>query len=289
MVVKKINIGIDIGGRHVGMACIDENGKITNKELVNYDTDSSRSSKFILDIITNYIRKYENEAKGVGIGIPGIIKNNKIVYTVNLSIEDPYFIRKIKTHLPVYLANDALCATIAEYKLIDECKYDNYAFITIGTGIGAGLIFNGKVYEGRNGFSGELGHMVIKKGGIQCNCGRKGCFERYASVSRLLEITKSNSLGELFEKMEKSPEFAKIFDEYLDDLSEGLANFIMINDVDMIVIGGSIAWFGDKFYYILRAKIASRLFGREPKDVKIKFAKLGNDAGLIGAGFLPML
>ena len=271
------------------MACIDENGKIKDKELVNYDADVNRSSKYILDIISDYIKRHEKEVEAVGIGIPGIIKNNRIVYTVNLSIEDPYFVRKIKTDLPVYLANDALCATIAEYKLIDDCKYENYALVTIGTGIGAGLIFNGKVYEGRNGYSGELGHTVIKKGGIQCNCGRKGCFERYASVSRLLEITKAKSLGELFDKMEKSPELAKVFDEYLDDLAEGLANFIMINDIDMTVIGGSLAWFGDKFYYILRGKIAERLFNRDDRDVKIKFAKLGNDAGLIGASFLPML
>lgn len=266
------------------MALIDENGKIKDKVLVDYEKD--KSSKYIIEQISSYIKKHEDEAKAVGIGVPGIIKNNKIVYTCNLSLEDPYFVRKIHTKLPVYLANDALCATIAEYKLIDNCKYPNYAFITIGTGIGAGLIFNGKVYEGRNGYSGELGHMVIKKDGILCNCGRRGCFEKYASVSRLLEITKTKSLGELFEKLQKDKDLAKVFDNYLDDLSEGLANFIMINDVDMLVIGGSIAWFGNHFYYILRAKIAERLFNRTPSDVKIKFAKLGNDAGLIGASFL---
>ena len=89
--------------------------------------------------------------------------------------------------------------------------------------------------------------------------------------------------------MDSSPELAKVFDEYLDDLAEGLANFIMINDVDMLVIGGSIAWFGDRFYYVLRGKIASRLFNRETNDVKLKFAKLGNDAGLIGASFLDSM
>ena len=81
--------------------------------------------------------------------------------------------------------------------------------------------------------------------------------------------------------------YQEILNEYLDDLAEGIANFIMINDVDMLVIGGSIAWFGDKFYYILRAKIANLLFNRDERDVRMKFAKLGNDAGLIGAAFLP--
>ena len=269
------------------MAMVDENGKVYEKEIVNFANDNS--SKYIIKKISEYIKAREDRVNFVGIGIPGIIKNNRIVYTCNLSLEDPNFVKKIHTTLPIKLANDALCATLAEYKIIDKCKYTNYALVTLGTGIGSGLIFNGKVYEGKNGYAGELGHIVIKKGGIQCNCGRKGCFEKYASVSRLLEITKTKSLGELFTSMDSSPELAKVFDEYLDDLAEGLANFIMINDVDMLVIGGSIAWFGDRFYYVLRGKIASRLFNRETNDVKLKFAKLGNDAGLIGASFLDSM
>lgn len=267
------------------MALVDSDGNIIDKEIVNYDGD--RTEKYILEKVNEYVSKNANNAKAIGIGIPGIIKNNKIVYTCNLSLKDSYFVRKIHTKLPVYLANDALCATIAEYQLIDDCKYDSYALMTIGTGIGAGLIFEKQIYEGRNGYAGEVGHMVIKKNGIQCNCGRKGCFEKYASVSRLLQIAKVSTLGEFFGMVEKNQYMAKIFDEYLDDLAEGIANFIMINDLDMLVIGGSLAWFGDKFYYILRGKIAERLFNRDARDVKMKFAKLGNDAGLIGAAFLP--
>lgn len=267
------------------MALVDGDGNIIDKEIVNYDGD--RTEKYILEKINEYVSQNAHNAKAIGIGVPGIIKNNKIVYTCNLSLKDSYFVRKIHTKLPIYLANDALCATIAEYQLVDDCKYDSYALMTIGTGIGAGLIFEKQIYEGRNGYAGEVGHMVIKKNGIQCNCGRKGCFEKYASVSRLLQIAKVSTLGEFFGMVEKNQYMAKIFDEYLDDLAEGIANFIMINDIDMLVIGGSLAWFGDKFYYILRAKIAERLFNRDARDVKMKFAKLGNDAGLIGAAFLP--
>ncbi len=269
------------------MALVDENGKIFDKVIINYENDKSQD--FIISNISEYIKKHEDEANSVGIGVPGIIKNNKIIYTVNLSIADPNFIKKIHTKLPVKLANDALCATIAEYKVIDNSKYDNYALVTIGTGVGCGIIINGKIYETKNGFNGELGHMVIKKGGILCNCGRRGCFEKYASITRLLSMTKCRSLGELFDRLETSPRLAEIFDTYLDDLAEGLANFITICDVDMLVIGGSIAWFGDRFYYILRGKIADKLFARESKDIKLKFAKLGNDAGLIGSAFLSDL
>lgn len=149
------------------------------------------------------------------------------------------------------------------------------------------MIFEKQIYEGRNGYAGEVGHMVIRKNGLQCNCGRKGCFEKYASVQRLLQVSKAKSIKEFFDSVESNKEMAKIFDEYLEDLSEGIANFIMINDVDMLVIGGSLAWFGDKFYYILREKIAEKLFNRDSRDVKMKFAKLGNDAGLIGAALMP--
>lgn len=267
------------------MALVDNNGNIINKEIVNYEKD--KSEIYILEKINDYVSKYGNKAKAIGIGVPGIIKNNKIVYTCNLSLKDSYFIRKIHTKLPVYLANDAVCATIAEYQLVDKCKYDNYALVTVGTGIGAGLIFEKQIYNGKNGYAGEVGHMVIKKNGILCNCGRRGCFEKYASVSRLLNISKMNTLGEFFSIVEKNKYLASLFNDYLDDLAEGIANFIMINDLDMLVIGGSLAWFGDKFYYILREKIAERLFNRDARDVKMKFAKLGNDAGLIGAAFLP--
>ena len=267
------------------MALVDDNGNIIDKEIVNYEDD--KSEKYILEKINEYVSKNSQKAKAIGIGVPGIIKNNKIVYTCNLSLKDSYFVRKIHTKLPVYLANDALCATIAEYQLIDKCKYDNYALMTIGTGIGAGLIFEKQIYEGRNGYAGEVGHMVIRKNGLQCNCGRRGCFEKYASVSKLLQLAKVETLREFFILAEKNKYIASIFNDYLDDLAEGIANFIMINDLDMLVIGGSLAWFGDKFYYILRAKIAERLFNRDARDVKMKFAQLGNDAGLIGAAFLP--
>lgn len=266
------------------MALIDEKGKVHHKEIVDYSR--GQSSKIVVEAINKYIEKYEDQAERIGIGVPGIIRNNKIVYTCNIALGDSNFIKKIHTNLPIKLANDALCATIAEYTLIDDSKYNNYALITIGTGIGAGMIINKEIYEGRNGYAGEVGHMVIKKDGIQCNCGRKGCFEKYASVSRLLEISKAKSLNDFFNNVSKDPNLADLFDGYLDDLAEGIANIIMINDFDMIVIGGSLAWFGKNFYYVLRSKIASRLFNRSEREVRIKFAKLGNDAGLIGAGLL---
>ena len=136
------------------MGLVDEKGKVYNKHIVDYAKDNS--SKYIIAQINEYVSKYGEKADAIGVGVPGIIKNNKIVYTCNLTLEDPYFVKKIKTDLPVVLANDALCATFAEYNVIDNCKYDNYALVTIGTGIGAGLIFNKKVYEGKNGYSGEL-------------------------------------------------------------------------------------------------------------------------------------
>ncbi len=144
------------------MALIDDKGKVSHKVIVDYASDNS--SRYIISQINDYVAKYQDKAESIGIGIPGIIRNNKIIYTCNLSLEDPSFVKKIKTNLPVLLYNDSLCATYAEYVLVDDSKYDNYALVTIGTGIGAGLIFDKKVYPGKNGYSGELRSYGYQKG-----------------------------------------------------------------------------------------------------------------------------
>lgn len=192
----------------------------------------------------------------------------------------------IKTPLPIYLANDAVCATIAEYHYVDNRKYDNYLLMTIGTGVGAGVIINKKIYLGKSGAAGEIGHMVIERDGLKCNCGRKGCFEKYVSVAKLLKDTGTESLKEFFYIVERNEKVANMFDQYLNDLAEGIANAINIYDVEVIVIGGSISWFGNKFIHVLRAKVQEKIFNDYISKVNIKCAKLGNDAGIIGASLL---
>ena len=280
-----INIGIDLGGRHIGMALVDDEGHLYYKKSIKID-DTNRTEEFIFSSIKEYIDEFGDEADTVGIGIPGIVRDNKIVYTTNLPLKNVDVTGYIGTRLPLYIANDALCATIAEYHYIDKSMYSNYALVTIGTGIGSGIILNGKVYTGTTGTAGEVGHMVIEKDGIPCNCGRRGCFEKYASISSLLKKTNTESLKEFFYLLEKNHNIEKVFDEYLEDVSEGLANIINIYDLEMLVIGGSIAWLSEKFIHTLRGKVASKILNKYTYDLNLKCAELGNNAGIIGASLL---
>lgn len=279
-----INIGIDIGGRHVGMGIVDDEGKISKKEIINYS--SKDDIKIIFDSINEYISKNSKGIKSIGIGVPGIVNKNKIIYTCNLPIENLDIKKYIKTDIPIYLGNDALCATLAEYHYIDGARYSNYALMTIGTGVGAGIIIDGKVYTGKSGIAGEVGHMVIERDGLKCNCGRRGCFERYVSVAKLLKDTGVESLKEFFYLVEKNANVAKVFDKYLNDLAEGIANIINMYDFEVLVLGGSISWFGSKFMNVLKSKVNEKLFNKQTYRLHLKCAKLGNNAGIIGASLL---
>ena len=266
------------------MGVVNNDGKIINKQIFNYP--SIQSENVIFDKISEYVSKNSKNVKSIGIGVPGIVRENKIIYTCNLPLENINVKKYLKTDLPIYLGNDALCATLAEYHYIDNQQYDNYLLMTIGTGVGAGVILNKKLYLGKSGAAGEIGHMVIEREGIQCNCGRKGCFEKYVSIKKLLQDTGTESLKEFFYIVERNEKIANMFDKYLNDLAEGIANVINVYDVDVVVIGGSISWFGDKYIHILRSKVREKIYNDYTYKVNIKCARLGNDAGIIGASLL---
>lgn len=278
-----INIGIDIGGRHIGLGIVTNQGKIIHKRIINLCENNS--NEYIFKSINEYIKAHSRDIKHIGIGVPGIVKDNKIISTCNLPLQNINISEKIKTEIPIQVANDAHCAMLAEYTCIDKKKTKNYCLITIGTGIGAGIILNGKIYTGTNGSAGEVGHMVIEREGLKCNCGRRGCFEKYASVAKLLSDSNTQSLREFFYLTQKNEKLKKVLDKYLDDLSEGIANIINIYDVEKLIIGGSLAWFENKYITTLRTKVKEKILTKE-SNIEIKAAKLGNDAGIIGASLL---
>lgn len=283
--MSSIRIGIDIGGKHVGMGLVDENGEIVVRKYLYHDENSFNIQK-TFNAINDFINENEEGCESVGIGIPGFATDTLINYTCNLPIKEFEVTDYIKTKLPIYISNDANCATIAEYELVDRKMFSNYIFITVGTGIGSGIILNGNLYIGSTGVSGEIGHMVIEKEGIECSCGRKGCFEKYASISALLKMTETDDIKEAFYLIEKNPIMQNIFDKYLENLSEGLANVINIYDPEMLVIGGSLSEYEDKFLYKLKSKIISKLYNQYTYDLNLKVATLKNDAGIIGASML---
>lgn len=280
-----INIGIDIGGSHVGMGLVDDENIIQVRKDIHY-TPGAFIPEIFFEVINNFIEEHEDEAESIGIGIPGFATDTLINYTCNIPLKNIEVTDYIKTKLPIYISNDANCATIAEYEVADHKMFSNYILVTIGTGIGSGIILNGALYTGSTGVAGEIGHMIIEKDGILCNCGRKGCFEKYASASALLKMTEVDNLKEVFYLSEKNSNIQNVLDKYLENLSEGLANVVNMYDPEMLVIGGGLSEYSEEFMYKLKPKIFSKLYNKDAHELSIKAASMRNDAGIIGASFL---
>ena len=206
---------------------------------------------------------------------------------------------------PVYIGNDANVAALAEYYVADE-KVDTFIAITLGTGVGGGIVLGGKVLEGAAGGAGELGHIVLEHNGVQCTCGRKGCWEAYASATALINQTKraieenkdslmyklvdgnlDNVNGKTAFDAAKQGDAAgqAVVDKYIEYISVGRIDIINIFQPEMIVIGGGICKEGDYLLSPLKKLCLGDNYGGSAVT-KIEIAKLGNDAGIIGAAFL---
>ena len=193
----------------------------------------------------------------------------------------------------VGLINDAKSACVAEYNLLSkkEPEIKNMLFLTIGTGIGGGVIYNGKLLKGSNFDGYELGHFVLKQGGIPCKCGNKGCFDRYGSileyknrVKKRLNIPQDVNAQPLRDIMNpRASEIEDLRQEYLDDLALGISNLVNIFEPDCIVLGGGFTYFAYMFMDDLKKKIInSNLLFNKRDDIDLRIAKLKNDAGIIG-------
>lgn len=299
-----MKIGIDIGGSHVAIGLINGNGKIIAKEDqdLNNDLRSKDYCKKLVNTIIELITKILEEKKIdikeirlIGIAIPGTVSETHIIKAKNLHIKDFNIVSEINKYfsIPIVLRNDAKCAAIAEKEYGSLKKYDDALFLTIGTGIGGAVYLGGKLLKPKKYEGFEIGHMVIKKDGIKCNCGRKGCFEKYASMKTFKDriqnkFNNKNLTGkeikELLTDKYYQKEIEEIIDEYIEDLSIGLANLINIFEPEVISIGGGFVHFKD----ILLEKLVNKLnkedmlFNNQAVP-KIITAKLKNDAGIVGS------
>ena len=299
-----MKIGVDVGGSHVGIGLINKNGTIIAKEeqdLNNNQKDENYNQKLvetIIELITKILDKKKIDIKEVtliGMAIPGTVSETHIIKADNLHIKDFDIASEINKYynIPVMLRNDAKCAAIAEKEYGGLKKYDDALFLTIGTGVGGAVFLGGKLLKPKKYEGFEIGHMVIKKDGIKCNCGHQGCLEKYASMKVLKdkiqkELGKQELTGEevknILEDKNNNERTEKIVDEYIDNLATGIANLINIFEPETISIGGSFVYFKD----ILLDKLIKRLgednflFNDQPVP-KIVMAKLKNDAGIIGA------
>ncbi len=289
-----MRIGIDIGGSHIGIGIIN-NGEIIEKvEKEIYKNESEESILNYIDEVISEIIKKENTIDLIGVATPGYIQGSCMRNLVNLGIDKLDFgtiVEKYK--IPFHIRNDSKMAALAEKRYGTLKEYDDCVFLCFGTGIGSGVFINGNLLQTNENLGFELGHMIIEKDGIKCNCGKKGCFETYCSIKRfkenakkILKIKEISSV-ELLEKIRKeksNPKIQELIKNYIDDLIIGLSNIIDIFQPQAISIGGSFVFFKDIFYERLTQEMNSRkyVFNKE-KMPKILLAELGNDAGMIGA------
>lgn len=309
-------VGIDIGGTNLKAGLVDENYQLvaTKKMPLRFSSMEQMGETLIqmsLDLLEeNHISR--DQVASVGMGFPGSVDNRNgiVIKTVNIPIRSmpvgEMFHRR--WDIPVYLGNDADCAALGEYYHYED-KVESLILVTLGTGIGTGIIQNGKIQAGFNGFGGEGGHIVIVHGGEPCTCGRRGCWERYASASALVRQTRSameanpgsamwqmtgGNLDQVdgrtaFAAMRAGDAAAKaVVDQYLDYLADGLANFINIFQPEIIALGGGVSHERDEDLLVpLQSMVLDMCFGREAqRHTKLVKAKLGNDAGIIGAALL---
>ena len=292
-----MKIGVDLGGSHIGIALINEDNAIVEKNEMDIEKNENIETE-ILSVIDYYISKFKqnNPIELIGIASPGNPNNKDLCITniVNLGIKKLDLSNIYdKYNIPIKLKNDSKSAGLAEFKYGSLKKYKDAVFLCLGTGIGSAVFLNGNLLQANKYVGFELGHIVIERDGEQCNCGKKGCFETYCAMKRFKEKAKkilnitnitSEALLEEIKKNENNEEIAKLIDEYINNLIIGLSNIIDIFEPEAISFGGSFVYFKDLFYEKLVKEMHKRRYTFNKDDVpEIVLAELQNDAGMIGA------
>lgn len=298
-----MKIGIDLGGSHIAIGVVDSNGKILEKaEKRIVLKEKSNIKKVIEEYIFEKVEGFKKQYKitEMGIAIPGTVKDGIVVKSVNLGLKNYDIVKNIqsKIELPIHIRNDAKCAAIAENAYGALKSYDRSIFLTLGTGIGGAVIIQNQLLDTGNLPGCEFGHMIIEKNGKPCNCGKKGCWEKYASMKafkdnlrEILQLDEKTSGKELLEILRKNNkdskdylQIHKLIEQYVTYLSIGISNLINVFEPEAIGIGGSFVYYEEIFLEKLKRKILEdKLLFNERKEIIIQTAILDNDSGIIGA------
>ena len=311
---KSYKIGIDLGGTFIKGGIVDENGNILLSDQVPTEKEQGENKvveniAFLVEKLLKSLNIDKSLVVGVGMGVPGMIDSASglVVYSNNLDWEN-FPIAKLlseKVSLPVKIANDANVAALGEAKFGCGKDYKTSVLITLGTGVGSGIVLDGKLFEGNRSAGAELGHMVIRADGEKCTCGRKGCFEAYASATALIRETKKamqeNKQSKMWSKYsldtvdgktafdfyDTDISAKKVVDEYVENLGIGLTNIANVFRPEVIMLGGGVCAQGENLTLPLRSHLSSKIFaGSRGPSVDIRIATLGNRAGILGASAL---
>lgn len=304
-------IGVDLGGTNIAVGVVDSDGRILAKSSA--PTLSKRSYKEIVKDMAMLCEKVTAQAgysmkdiSTIGIGSPGTVdsENGVVVYAGNLCFKKAPLAAEMNKYfdIPVHMENDANAAAYGEYA---ACGHDvnSFVFITLGTGVGGGIIINKKIYRGFNSAGAEIGHMTLKMNGNLCNCGKKGCYETYASVTALRAQTEKAMMDNpttlmhkwvkekghisgrtAFECAEQGDDAAvNVRDTYIRYVAEGIVSVVNIFQPELLVIGGGISKEGDVILNPIKEFVYKYDFNRFMPKTEIQIAKLFNDAGIVGA------
>lgn len=302
-------MGIDIGGTTVKGAVIDENGRLYGEDSVV----TVKGEEIINGIVTlcNRLMKLNKEpVKAVGVGSAGVIDSagGNVVLARNLNLENYPLVKLLqeKINLPVKITNDANAAALGEAKFGAGKNYKNSILVTLGTGVGGGIVIDGKLFEGNKSAGAEIGHMVIERGGEPCSCGRRGCFEAYSSATALKKFTKwameEDAGSQMWKKYTSETltgktafEFAdcdtsarEVVEKYIGYLACGLINLANVFRPEVIMLGGGISKEGEKLTVPLQQILDKEVFAAQYAPVKVTVATLGSAAGAYGAAALCM-
>ncbi len=301
-------IGIDLGGTNIAAGIVTKDLKIIDQDSRPTLLPRAHSDivKDMADLCFDLLKRNNlkvSDIESIGIGSPGAIDsvNGIAVFSNNFRWDNYPLPEKLREYInvPITVENDANAAAYGEYLVSGEGT-DSFIAITLGTGIGGGIILDKKIYRGFNGAGGEIGHTPLIYGGIDCNCGNSGCWERYASVTALIQQTKDaiketpSSLMAKAEKVSGRTSFdaakqgdaaaQKVVDKYIEYVAAGVAGIINMFQPEIIVIGGGISKEGDYLLNPVREYAKKHTYGSHNLPLtKIKIATLMNDAGIIGS------
>lgn len=307
----KYYLGLDIGGTFVKGISMTAEGSILAEDKCETGCASGSDVMCgnIASLCSRLISRTRGELAGVGAGCPGVVQSSAgvVKFAGNLNLKNFPLAAKLQERigLPVRVTNDANAAALGEARFGAGKNYKNSILVTLGTGVGGGIIIDGKLFEGNLSAGAEIGHMVIERHGDMCTCGRRGCFERYASASALVRRTKyameedagSAMWGKytsqtctgktVFEFMDVDRTAKEVVDWYIKYLACGLVNLANIFRPEVIMLGGGVAAQGERLTKPLRALLDREIFGGNSyATVDIVTASLGNSAGAMGAAAL---
>lgn len=290
-------IAIDIGGTEIKYGLVSLRGEVIFSSSLL--TEASKGVEQLLEKIFKIVEELKNEkVLGIAVSATGQIDGTigKVVGGTNLIpgwigtnlveiLEERY-------KIPAVLENDVNCAALGEMWMGAAKGKENFLCLTIGTGIGGGIVLNGELLRGENSVAAEFGHIQIVKNGIQCGCRNRGCYQSYASTTALLRLAKEKTGKklngkEIFDEVHKnSMEYKEIVDEWADYFTDGLATLVYIFNPSLIVIGGGVSKQGEFLKNIFEKSLEKKVMKNYLDILEIKMAERGNDAGMLGATYL---